>query len=201
MFSLVRLLRRFSVRENTSYPCPPQSGWGRAPLQLLRGGSAAASQRGLRSLGADTTHNRPALLLPRLWNGRIRILSSTCLPMALLWKLSLEFILEVWKLKFKFTQFWKCAENMKVFFFFFFYFPFTKRFYYFRLMALLPSGEMLLWTSLRPVRKHTGKIYWWITQCALRFMPSHSLEDGRMQGGRWTWWVGGRDGRHVRNDF
>lgn len=38
-------------------------------------------------------------------------------------------------------------------------------------------------------------------QCALRFMSSHSCEDGRMEGGGWRWCVGGKDEGHVQNEF
>lgn len=75
------------------------------------------------------------------------------------------------------------------------HFPFAKRFYYFWLMVLLPSGNMLLWISLRPDRKHTGKFNWWSPQCALRYMCSHSYEDGGEWG--WTWRVEGGDGGHI----
>lgn len=52
--------------------------------QLLCRGSGPAWPGSLQMLLA----NRAGLLETRLWNWGIRILSSTCLPMALLWKLS-----------------------------------------------------------------------------------------------------------------
>lgn len=131
MFSLVCLLSRFSM---SPVLCSQAGAEERSSCSAEE--APPPANTACKALVQTPLLNRPALLLPRLWNGWIRILSSTCLPMALLWKLSLEFILEVWKLKFKFTQFWKCAENMKGFYFFS-YFPFTKGFYYFLLIAIV----------------------------------------------------------------
>lgn len=67
-------------------------------------------------------------------------------------------------------------------------------------MVVVSSGEMLLWTSLRPVKNHTGKIYWCIIQCAIKYIYSYSYDNVEMGllGGDT---VQGRCGGYSRNDL